>query len=139
MPQIAIAGPWRSGGLMSSRIAWLIGMSAAPNMPWSSRKPTSSPRLVAMPHSPEAMVKPMIEICISRLRPIRPASQPVSGVMIAAATMYEVSTQVIWSAEAETLPCMCGSATLAMVASSEFITVAAITEPVMNRRVVGSG
>ena len=40
-----------------------------------------------MPHSPEAMVKPTIENSISRLRPNRPASQPVSGVQIAAATM----------------------------------------------------
>jgi hypothetical protein len=80
-----------------------------------------------------------MEKSISRLRPNRPASHPVSGVQIAAATMYDVSTQVIWSAEAETLPCMCGKATLAMVESSEFITVAAITAPVMKRRVVASG
>src|ERR1700758_958777 len=38
--------------------------------------------------------------------------------MIAAATMYEVSTQVIWSCVADRLPCMRGSATLAMVLSS---------------------
>ena len=50
-----------------------------------------------MPHSAEAQVKPMIETRNSGLRPKRSASQPVSGVMIAAATMYEVSTQVIWS------------------------------------------
>lgn len=82
-----MAGPWRSGGLISSRIAWLIGTSAAPNTPCSRRKPTSSPKLLAMPHRPETAVKPTIDHSISRLRPNRPASQPVSGVMIAAATM----------------------------------------------------
>ena len=46
---------------MSSRIAWLIGSSAAPNTPCSNRKPTISPRLVAIPQSPEATVKPRIE------------------------------------------------------------------------------
>jgi len=46
---------------------------------------------------------------------------------------------VISSCEAETLPWMCGSATLAMVLSRAFMIVAAITEKVMNRRVVASG
>ncbi|WP_239025829.1 hypothetical protein [Sphingomonas paeninsulae] len=59
--------------------------------------------------------------------------------MIAAATMYDVSTQVISSAEAETLPWICGSATLAIVLSSEFMTVAAITETVISRRTAGAG
>ncbi len=54
----------------------------------------------------------------SRLRPNCPASQPVSGVMMAAATMYEVSTQVIWSWVADSEPCILGRATLAMVLSS---------------------
>jgi len=34
---------------------------------------------------------------------------------------------------------MCGSATFAIVLSSAFMIVAAITERVMNRRVIGSG
>ena len=139
MPHTAIAGPWRSGGLMSSRIAWLIGTSAAPKTPCSRRNPTSSPRPLATPHNPDTTVKPTIDHSISRLRPNRPATQPVSGVMIAAATMYEVSTQVISSLEAETLPWICGRATLAIVLSSEFITVAAMTDAVMNRRAAGSG
>ena len=73
------------------------------------------------------------------MRPKRPASQPDSGVKMAAETMYEVSTQVISSCEAETLPWICGKATLAMVESSAFMIVAAITEKVMNQRVVVSG
>jgi len=36
-PHIAMAWPWRLGGLISSRIAWLIGTSAAPETPWHSR------------------------------------------------------------------------------------------------------
>jgi len=51
-------------------------------------------------------VKPATAQRKTRLRPNRAASQPVGGVMIAAATMYEVSTQLIWSSVAERLPCM---------------------------------
>jgi hypothetical protein len=87
-----------------------------------------------MPHSAEASVKPMIDTRNSGLRPKRSASQPVSGVMIAAATMYEVSTQVIWSCVAERLPCMRGSATLAMVLSSACRIEATMTVPVIMPR-----
>ena len=40
-----------------------------------------------MPHSAEATVKPATEIRKTPLMPKAPASQPVSGVMIAAATI----------------------------------------------------
>jgi len=73
-------------------------------------------------------VKPATEKRNTCLRPIRPASQPLSGIMIAAAMMYEVSTQAIWSWVAENEPCMRGSATLAMVLSSVCIIVAAVSE-----------
>jgi hypothetical protein len=49
-------------------------------------------RLVALPHKAEARVNPATEKRNTYLMPRRPASQPVSGVMIATATMYEVST-----------------------------------------------
>ena len=86
-PQIAMAWPCFSGGLMSSSTACESGISAAPNTPCSTRKITISGRLVAMPQSMEAAVKPAMEIRNIRLRPIRSASQPESGVMIAADTM----------------------------------------------------
>ena len=72
---------------MSSTTAWESGISAAPHMPWISRKTTISAMLVATPHSIEATVKPAIETRNMVLRPIRIDSQPVSGVMIAVATM----------------------------------------------------
>ena len=40
-----------------------------------------------MPHSIEAATKPPMETRKTSFRPNRPASQPVSGVMIAAATI----------------------------------------------------
>ncbi len=43
----------------------------------------------------DAMVNPTMENRNTFLRPICPASQPLNGVMIAAAMMYEVSTQAI--------------------------------------------
>src|SRR5579871_4099382 len=85
-------------------------------------------RFCAAPQRAEATVKPMIETRNTCLRPKRLASQLVVGVMIAAAMMYEVRTHVIWSAEAETEPAMCGSATLAMVWSSTVITIAPMIE-----------
>ena len=41
---------------------------------------------------------------------------------------------MIWSGEAETEPCICGRATLAIVVSSEFITVASMIEMVIGQR-----
>ncbi len=45
---------------------------------------------------------------------------------------------MIWSTEAFRLPCICGRATLAMVVSSEFITVANIKATVMGTRLATS-
>src|SRR5271156_5472124 len=91
-------------------------------------------RLVAAPHSAEAMVKPTTEEKNTHLMPSRPASQPVSGVMIAAATMYEVTTQAIWSCEQLRLPWMCGSATLAIVVSTPCMIVAQVIDAVIAAR-----
>ena len=134
MTQTAIARPWRSGGLMSSRVACDIGISAAPDNPWTRRASTICGSDCARPHSAEASVKPSIEYRKILRRPKRPASQPESGVMIAAATMYEVSTHDIWSCVAERLPCMCGSATLAIVLSSACMIEASITDSVIRPR-----
>ncbi len=70
---------------MSSTTACESGISAAPQSPCSSRKTTISARLLATPHSIEAIVKPAIETRNTSLRPSRFESQPLSGVMIAAA------------------------------------------------------
>ena len=86
-PQMAMAWPCFSGGLMSSSTAWESGIRAAPNTPWSRRNSTISTRLPAMPQSMEATVKPAMEIRNRVLRPIRWASQPVIGVIRAAATI----------------------------------------------------
>ena len=60
---------------------------AAPNAPCRMRKMTISCRFCAAPHMAEATVKPTMETRKTCLRPNRPASQPVVGVMIAAAMM----------------------------------------------------
>ena len=76
-------------------------------------------------------MKPATEIRNTYLMPNRPASQPVSGIVIAAATMYEVSTQAIWSWAADRLPWICGSATLAIVLSTPCMIVASMIEIVI--------
>src|SRR6185312_5017072 len=134
IPQTAIAEPCFSGGLISSSTACDNGTRAAPHNPWISRASTISPSVPATPHSTEASVKPEIENRNTCLSPKRSVSQPVSGVAMPAATMYEVSTQVIWSCEADRLPCMCGRATLAIVPSIAWITVASMIDTVIMRR-----
>src|SRR5579872_161770 len=76
----------------------------------------------------------MTELKNTHLMPSRPASQPVKGVMIAAATMYDVTTQAIWSCEHEKLPWMCGSATLAIVVSTPCMIVAQVIDAVIATR-----
>src|SRR5512143_2685271 len=133
-PHIAIAEPWRSRGNVSSSTDWESGTRLAPNTPCSRRKTTISGRLCAAPHSMEVTVNPATDHMNTRLRPMRAARKPVSGMKIAAATMYEVSTQEICSCVALIAPCMCGSATLAIVVSSACMMVASITDTVMRPR-----
>ncbi len=114
-PHSAIAVPcWRLGKV-SSVIAWESGTSGAPNMPWQVRQRISSGSEEARPHKSVLTVKPITAPTSRRLRPRRAASQPVGGVAIAVATMLKVRTHAIWSIEAERSPCICGSATFAMV------------------------
>ncbi|MNI66859.1 hypothetical protein D3C73_1224510 [compost metagenome] len=54
-----------------------------------------SSRERAMPQSTEANTKPKIDHSNTRLRPKRRARNAEGGVMMAVATMYEVSTQLI--------------------------------------------
>ena len=60
----------------------------------------------AVAQSSEATVNPPTQTMNSFLRPKRSASQPIGAVMMAEATMYEVSTQLIWSCDADSEPCM---------------------------------
>src|SRR3546814_14127796 len=90
MPQIDIAFACRSGGLMSIITVWESGGIKAPQMPWSRRNATISSRLVAMPQSIDAMMKPLTATRQRFREPNRPESQPVIGVASAAATLYQV-------------------------------------------------
>ncbi len=86
-PHIAIAEPCRSFGLMSSRKVCDSGTIAAPNRPCSRRKNTMDSRFHDRPQAIELTVKPTIEVKNSSRRPMRSDSHPVTGVMMAAATM----------------------------------------------------
>ncbi len=86
-PHIAIACPCRSRGLMSRRKVCDKGTMAAPKTPCNRRKNTIEVRLQAPAQATDAATKPAMERMKNSLRPMRSAIQPVSGVMIAAATM----------------------------------------------------
>src|ERR1700690_3163758 len=84
-------------------------------------------RVGAKPHKNEASVNPVTEPSSNRLRPKRPASQPVMGRIMALATRYEVSVQVASLLLADRLPAMCGSETLTTVVSSTSMNVLDMT------------
>ncbi len=86
-PKMAMAWPSFSRGLMSIIVAWASGASTAPQMPCATRNSTISSRLVAMPQSSEAPVKPITANSSRLRRPMKSANQPVSGVAMAAATI----------------------------------------------------
>ena len=68
--------------------------------------------------------------------PKRSENQPVSGVAIAEATMYEVRIHVTSSCDALSEPCMCGKATLAIVPSNVWINVASMIAKVIIGRLI---
>ncbi len=87
MPQIAMTCAWRLGREVSSMKLWLSAGMKAPATPWSARNSTISSRFCAMPHSIEAAMKPATERMNSRRPPTRSASQPVTGMATAEATI----------------------------------------------------
>src|SRR4029077_6336260 len=60
-------------------------------------------------------------------------NQPEIGRMIALATRYDVSTQVLSSTPAERLPAMCGRATLAIEVSRISMKVASVPVKAMSQ------
>src|SRR5262245_10022808 len=72
-----------------------------------------------------------------RLRPTTPATQPLTGRMIAFETRYEVSTQVLSSLLTPRLPAMYGSATLAMLVSRISMNAARATTVAINHGLDG--
>ena len=74
-------------------------------------------RLGAAPAAAEVSVNATMASMKSRLRPSRSVSHPVIGRLMALATRNEVSTHVISSTPADSVPRMWSSATLAMVTS----------------------
>ena len=87
MPQIDIALACFDGGLMSIITVWLSGFMNAAATPWSTRNKTIAGRFVASPHSIEAAVKPIIAARNKLREPTRSASQPVTGIATAEATI----------------------------------------------------
>src|SRR3546814_8541944 len=66
------------------------------------------------------------QIRIAR-RENRAASQPVIGVAIAVAMMLKVTNSAIWSVVAESVPCICGSDTFAMVTVIAYSVVTSVS------------
>ena len=58
----------------------------------------------------------------------------MSGVATAVATRLAVSTQAIWSCDADSAPCICGSDTFAMVTVIAYRKVTAVQVPSTSAR-----
>src|SRR5262245_59005478 len=118
IPQMAIAIPRCFAGHVSIIVACERGTRGPPARPWGHRMSTMATRLGAAPVAPEVIVNAAVATMKSRLRPSRSVSHPETGRLMALATRNDVSTQVISSTPAESVPRMWSSATLAMVMSS---------------------
>jgi hypothetical protein len=87
-------------------VAWESGTSGPPASPCRNRAITMKTRLGAAPVAAEVMVNATVATMKSRLRPSRSVNHPVMGRLMALATRNEVSTQVISSTPAESVPRM---------------------------------
>src|SRR6185295_5363660 len=96
--------------------------------PCRKRAITMTARLGAAPTAAEVSVNATVATMKNRLRPSRSVSHPVMGRLIALATRKEVSTHVISSTAADSVPRMWSRATLAMVTSRMTRNVAIIVE-----------
>src|SRR5258708_17645528 len=83
-----------SGGKERNRMACESGTMGPEHRPCIARHRTSISRLLAMPHSNEVSVNSSTDQTNRRASPKRCESQPVNGTAIAAATEYELITQV---------------------------------------------
>ena len=86
-PKVANAWGCRDGRLMFIIVAWPSGASAAPPMPCRARKTTICGRFAARPHSADAVMNSTTEPRNRRRTPSRSASQPLAGIIMAAATI----------------------------------------------------
>jgi len=126
IPHIAIAIPRCRTGKVSIIVACDSGTSGPPASPCRNRAITMTARLGAAPAAAEVIMNATVARMKSRLRPSRSVSHPVIGRQMALATRNDVSTQVISSTPADSVPRMWSSATLAMVTSRITRNVASI-------------
>src|SRR5258708_30330833 len=80
------ASPRFSGGKVSARMACAIGCKPPPNAPCNTRNRRRSPRLGAIPHRKELIVKNTIHVKKNCFRPNHVTSHPLMGRTIALET-----------------------------------------------------
>src|ERR671925_883077 len=136
-PQMAIASPRWWNGKISQRIAWESGMMGPPPRPWKIRAMMSVVRFGAAPDRNELTTNSVLQIRKKRLRPRRPASQPVAGMTTALAARYDVMTHETSSRPADSEPCRCGRITLVTLVSRICMKATTITVSVMAHFWVG--
>ena len=114
-----------SGGNARKSMAIPTGASMPPPTPCRTRNATSSPRLVASPHSADAIVNTTIAASITRLPPNRSPSQPDAGMNTARLTRNAIEMlSIAVGVTAKSRP-MVGKATLTIVTSMIDMNMAA--------------
>src|SRR5213595_3070747 len=112
-------------------------MIGPPPRPWKMRAMISVVRLGAAPDRNELTTNSVLQSRKKRLRPRRPASQPVAGITTALAARYEVMTHETSSRPADSEPCRCGRITLVTLVSRICMKATTITVSVIAHFCVG--
>src|SRR5438552_3689063 len=112
-------------------------MIGPPPRPWKMRAMISVVRLGAAPDRNELTTNSVLQSRKKRLRPRRPASQPVAGITTPLAAAYEVMTHEPWSRPADSEPCRCGRITLVTLVSRICMKATTITVSVIAHFCVG--
>ena len=128
IPNRPIAWPCSSGGNVSRAIAWVVGDSTPPPIPWRTRNRINWPSVRESPHNSDAAVKIAIAIRYMRFRPRIDPSHVVRGMMITSAIRYEVLTQVTCCVVTPYVAWMWTRATFTTLESIAPITAPAMTD-----------
>lgn len=138
VPRSPIALPMRPFGTVSPTTATVSAIMIAAPSPCTARAATSTGSVGAAPQSSEATVKSAIPARSSRRRPTRSPRRPAPTMSAVIAMRYAITTHCTARKEAPNASARVGSATLAMLVSSDGISMDS-ERPASAQRADGAG
>ena len=115
--QVPIAPPRSSGGKTAMITASALGVSSAPNAPWSARPAISISIVGASAHSSETAPKPATPIENTRRSPKTSPSEPPTRISAPSVSRYALATHCWPASPPPRSSRIAGSATLTAVPS----------------------